>query len=72
MPASIRNLTDQDMRDGLASPKVRDRAIWLRMKWCELLHEAFDDATRVHALAPENRWTIHPDVDGCRPAGVPN
>jgi hypothetical protein len=20
---------------------------------------------------PENRWTIHPDIDGCDPAGAP-
>jgi hypothetical protein len=70
MPGAIRNLDPaKDMAVGLESKKFRERAEWLRRKWCLALQEAFDPLTRAGQLHPENRWTIHPAVDGCVPAG---
>lgn len=65
MPADIKGLSELDMRVGLASEKFRKRAEWLRDKWCLMLAEAFDDATRELQRRPGQRWTIHPAVDGC-------
>jgi hypothetical protein len=70
MPAAITGLTVDDMQKGLASAKFRARAVWLRDNWCGLLQEAFAPATVNIQATEEHRWTIHPDVDGCEPAGV--
>lgn len=66
MPAAITGLTDVDMKQGLASAKFRQRAIWLRDKWCGMLDEAYDKTTAELQESEEHRWTIHPDVDGCK------
>ena len=65
MPGDIKGLSELEMRIGLESPKFRKRAEWLRDKWCLMLAEAFDDATRELQRRPAHRWTIHPWVDGC-------
>lgn len=67
MPSTITGLTIHDMKLGLASPKFRDRAAWLREKWCGLLNEAYDETTTGLQKTEEHRWTIHPNVDGCEP-----
>lgn len=68
MDPTIAGLTPSDMRKGLDSSKFRARARWLRDLWCGLLHERFDDPATIAAQRqPEHRWTIHPDVDGCKP-----
>ena len=67
MPANITGLTIPDMQQGLASQKFRDRAMWLRDKWCGLLNESVSQTTQGLQATEVNRWTIHPDVDGCQP-----
>ncbi len=66
MPAAIQGLTVQDMKDGLRSAKFRSRAEWLRNQWCGLLNDAYDDDTQEKQDEEENRWTVHPEVDGCK------
>lgn len=70
MPAAITGLTGVDMKQGLASKKIRQRALWLRDKWCGMLDEAYDKATAELQQNEEHRWTIHPDVDGCEPEEI--
>jgi len=65
MPAEIKNLAEDDMRAGLDSDKFAARAAWLRKKFCRMMSEAHDPATRNEQERPKNRWTIHPYVDGC-------
>ena len=67
MPANITGLTIDDMQKGLASQRFRDRATWLRDKWCGLLNESVSEATGALQATELHRWTIHPDVDGCEP-----
>jgi uncharacterized membrane protein len=73
MPSSsaddITKLSPDDMRQGLNSPKFARRAKWLRERWCGLMHEVFDGSVRTAQQGLTNRWTIHPAVDGCEPAG---
>lgn len=70
MPSTITDLTIQDMVLGLASDKFRERAVWLRNKWCGLIHESYDEATAKLQATEEHRWTIHPNVDGCEPKSI--
>ena len=63
------DLTPQDMREGLASSAFKKRCENLRQTWCTMLNEAFDPETRRKQQSLEQRWTIHPMVDGCIPAG---
>jgi hypothetical protein len=71
MPAGIRNLNQLDMQEGLNSGKFAERAAWMRAKYCKMMHEIFDPATRAEQAKPKHRWTVHPDVDGCRDDGSP-
>lgn len=59
-------LTRADMRAGLASATFRARAVELRDRWCGLLTDGWSAPTRRAQLAPGQRWTIHPTVDGCK------
>lgn len=36
-------------------------------KWCSMIGNAGDAATKSNQERPEHQWTIHPLVDGCRP-----
>lgn len=67
MPPAITGLSIDDMQKGLASQKFRDRATWLRDKWCGLLDESVSTTTATLQATELHRWTIHPDVDGCEP-----
>lgn len=66
-------LTATDMQQGLASEAFRAAAVAVKQAWCSLLTAAFDPAVLTTQQQPENRWTIHPLVDGCQPtaAGAP-
>jgi hypothetical protein len=59
------------MRLGLASPRFAARAKHLVDTWCGLYSDALTPATIAVQANPEHRWTIHPDVDGCRPPDEP-
>ena len=63
-------LTDMDVMQGLASPAFAAVAKRIQRQWCDLLNEAFDPPTQTAQNLPQNRWTIHPAVDGCK-ADVP-
>lgn len=71
MPAAIKNLSEDDMRAGLSSDKFAARAAWMRKKFCRMMTEAHDQTTRAEQERPENRWTIHPYVDGCEDEAAP-
>ena len=63
-----------DMQLGLESPAFAASAGYLLSQWCGLLREAEDPTTKHAQNQPPNRWTVHPDVDGCQPdngGGVP-
>jgi hypothetical protein len=70
MPPTITGLILEDMATGLESPKFRARAEWLRDRWCELIREAFSPPLLHTQQEPENRWTVHPSVDGCQRNGA--
>lgn len=65
MNMEIRNLSVDDMSQGLNSDKFKMRAKWLRDKYCKMVQESDDPATHEEQSKPKNRWTVHPDVDGC-------
>jgi hypothetical protein len=60
-------LTAADMKAGLNSPSFSEHAVALRQRWCDLLHERFDEAVTKSQQELTQRWTIHPSVDGCVP-----
>jgi hypothetical protein len=64
-------LTADDMRQGLDSPNFRARCENLHRTWCSMLNDAFSEPTRQTQQGLHERWTIHPMVDGCRPADPP-
>ena len=64
-------LTTDDMKQGLGSAPFKARAIDIRGRWCKALHVVQDPGLHILQDQPENRWTIHPDIDGCDPAGMP-
>jgi len=64
-------LTQDDMRQGLNSPNFRARCEHLHHTWCSMLTDAFSEPTRQNQQGLHERWTIHPMVDGCRPADPP-
>lgn len=35
--------------------------------WCEAIGRAESPLTRANQDSPENKWTIHPEIDGCMP-----
>ncbi len=60
-------LTPEDMREGLNSVNFRTRCKNLQTTWCSMLNDAFSGPTRKTQQGLEQRWTIHPMVDGCLP-----
>lgn len=58
-------LTSTDMQQGLGSDAFRAVAQSSQQAWCGLLTEVFSAQTRTDQMRMENRWTIHPLVDGC-------
>jgi hypothetical protein len=65
-PKPITGLTGLDLKQGLNSQKFLDRSIALRERWCGLLSEAFDPKIGTNQQGLTERWTVHPNVDGCR------
>jgi hypothetical protein len=61
-------LTLDDMKQGLNSANFRTRCKNLKDTWCAMLNDAFSPPTRQTQQKLENRWAVHPMVDGCRPA----
>jgi hypothetical protein len=59
------------MRDGLGSAAFKTRCENLRRTWCAMLNEAFDPETKRTQQGLEQRWTIHPMIDGCVPEQRP-
>jgi hypothetical protein len=64
-------LTDLDVMKGLASPAFTTTAKRIQRQWCELLNEAFAPPTQTAQKLQQNRWTIHPLVDGCKADATP-
>jgi hypothetical protein len=64
-------LTAMDMKKGMDSPAFAALAKKIRDQWCAAIGDPFKPGTRDNQSRPENRWTIHPLVDGCRPAAAP-
>jgi len=65
---ALPELAEADMRAGLASDPFRKRATALRDRWCGLLSERFDEKVGQTQQGLDQRWTVHPAVDGCKPA----
>ena len=65
-PGETIDLTSDDMKQGLNSAAFRKRCLNLRDTWCRMLSDAFSESTRQNQQALQERWTIHPFVDGCR------
>lgn len=65
-------LSIDDMKQGLRSTDFKSQAVKLRDQWCAELTRAFAEPTRKTQQKLEQRWTIHPLVDGCRPASGPD
>jgi hypothetical protein len=65
---ALPELAAADMRAGLASDPFRKRATALRDRWCRLLSERFDEKVGQTQQGLDQRWTVHPAVDGCMPA----
>jgi hypothetical protein len=60
------------MKQGLNSENFRKRCKHLKDTWCSMLADAFSNETRVRQQAMDQRWTIHPMVDGCRRSDEPD
>jgi hypothetical protein len=75
MPASgpddITKMKPAEMMAGLNDPRFKKRAEWLKERWCDATDKQFDEKVREAQLHLTERWTIHPSVDGCQPAGDP-
>jgi hypothetical protein len=63
-----RGLTVTDMTQGMNSTAFAALAKQIRDQWCAAIGESFKPGTRDNQKKQENRWTIHPLVDGCQPA----
>ena len=61
------SLTPDDILKGLASPAFLASAKALRQKWCERFQLPEDPGVHILQQQPQNRWTVHPAVDGCQP-----
>jgi hypothetical protein len=70
-PANIKGLTETDMKTGLNSQKILDRAKFLREQWCRMVREANDPTVKHTQVEDPNRWTIHPVIDSCEPVEEP-
>jgi hypothetical protein len=68
---SLPKLTPDDMRMGLESDAFAARAKALKERWCGLLSQRFEGPVGEAQQRLENRWTIHPAVDGCAPRETP-
>lgn len=66
-PGETVPLTVDDMKQGLSSANFRLRCEALRRTWCAMLSDAFSEPTRATQQSLDQRWTIHPVVDGCLP-----
>ena len=66
-PGETVPLTVDDMKQGLSSANFRLRCEALRRTWCAMLSDAFSEPTRATQQDLDQRWTIHPVVDGCLP-----
>jgi hypothetical protein len=53
------------------SPAFAALAKKIRDQWCAAIGDPFKPGTRDNQNRPENRWTIHPLVDGCQPVAAP-
>jgi hypothetical protein len=62
------SLTPDDIKRGLSSPAFHASAVSLRQRWCERFQLPLDPGVHILQQQPQNRWTIHPGVDGCQPA----
>ena len=53
--------------------KPADAAEWRAWVafWCDKISVATSPLTRDAQARAENQWTVHPDIDGCRPAEPP-
>jgi hypothetical protein len=71
-PKPITGLTGLDVIRGLNSQKFQDRAIAIHDRWCGLLAEAFHEKTGTSQQGLDQRWTIHPNIDGCLPPKPPD
>lgn len=69
-PGETLALTADDMRQGLSSAAFRARCEALQRMWCAMLNDAFSGPTRAVQQGLDQRWTIHPSVDGCVPAAA--
>jgi uncharacterized protein YidB (DUF937 family) len=65
-PGEAITLTKDDLKQGLNSDNFRQRCEHLKDTWCRMLSDAFSEKTRQKQQALDERWTIHPMVDGCR------
>ncbi|WP_123023344.1 hypothetical protein [Mycolicibacterium stellerae] len=61
-------LTVEDMNRGMESPAFAARAKAYVEQECRGIRDAHAPETRRQQQKLENRWSIHPLVDGCRPA----
>ncbi len=53
------------------SPKTQDWKDWVQ-SFCDATGEASSGLTIHNQQQPENKWVIHPVIDGCRPSGPPD
>ena len=60
-------LTQEDMKRGMSSPAFADRVKAYVERECRGIQDAHAPATRQQQQKLENRWSIHPLVDGCEP-----
>lgn len=65
-------LTVEDMKRGMNSDVFARRARAYVERECRGLREANAPETRQEQQKLVHRWSIHPDVDGCRPDGSGN
>ena len=61
-------LTIEDMKRGMSSTAFADRVKAYVEQECRGIRDAHAPETRRQQQKLENRWSIHPLVDGCRPA----
>lgn len=52
-------------------PKAEDWTAWVK-SWCDADNKASSAITLHNQGRPENKWVIHPVIDGCRPAPEPD
>ena len=48
-------------------PKPPDWTAWVK-EWCDSVESGSNALTIDNQARPENKWEVHPEVDGCRPA----